>query len=199
MAGAVSRETFERLVAFEFMFRKWAQRINLTASSQLADLWERHILDSAQLLPLGGNAAKWIDLGSGGGFPGAVLAIMLADRPSAKMVLVESNRKKTAFLQTALAGYTNKRILPIRIEDAAREAGPADIVTARALAPLKQLLVLAEPWLSKSARGLFLKGAEFGVEIEESRDAWDFDLIEHPSKTNADGVVLEISHLRRKR
>jgi 16S rRNA (guanine527-N7)-methyltransferase len=199
VAGPVSRETYDALLEFEATFLKWAARINLTSSSQMPKLWERHILDSAQLLSLAPEAKLWADFGSGGGFPGAILAILMRGRPGNRVRLIESNRKKAAFLQSALSGIEGAEILPCRIEDAVDAIGKADIVTARALASLPQLLRWSEPWLTTGARALFMKGREFGVEVEESRDQWEFDLIKHQSRTNPDGVVLEIGCLRPKR
>ncbi|TAM94438.1 MAG: 16S rRNA (guanine(527)-N(7))-methyltransferase RsmG [Rhizobiaceae bacterium] len=199
VTGPVSRETYDALLQFETTFLKWAPRINLTSASQLPKLWDRHILDSAQLLRLAPEAKRWADFGSGGGFPGAVLAVLMRDRPDSRVRLVESNRKKAAFLQSVLLGTGNVEILPCRIEDAVGAIGETDIITARALAPLPRLLHLSELWLTTGSRALFMKGREFGAEVEESRDRWDFDLIEHQSRTNPDGVVLEISRLRPKR
>lgn len=196
IAGPVSRETYEALLRFEETFLKWATRINLTSPSQLPKLWDRHILDSAQLLEMGRSARFWADFGTGGGFPGAILAILMRDRPENRIRLVESNRKKAAFLQSALAGVDNAEILPFRIEDAAEAIGETDIITARALAPLPQLLRWSAPWLEKGARALFMKGRDFDVEMQESRDRWEFDLVEHRSRTNPEGIILEISHLR---
>jgi 16S rRNA (guanine527-N7)-methyltransferase len=198
VAGPVSRETFEILLGFEATFLKWATRINLTSPSQLPQLWDRHILDSAQLVKLAPRAQLWADFGSGGGFPGAILAILLRDRPETRIRLVESNRKKAAFLQSALAGIESAEVLPHRIEVATGAIGEADVITARALAPLRQLLQWSEPWLTRDARALFMKGREFSAEVQESRDRWDFDLVEHRSRTNPEGVVLEISNLRPK-
>lgn len=198
IAGPVSRETFARLEAFEALFRKWAARINLTAPSQLDSLWERHILDSAQLLPLGGEALHWVDIGSGGGFPGAVLAILLAERPGATIDLFESNRKKASFLQTVLAGIGSARVHANRVEEDRAAVATPDIITARAVAPLPVLFSLCEPWLAGTARGLFQKGRDYRREVEESRDGWQFDLIERPSLIDADGIILDVSRLRRK-
>lgn len=197
VAGPVSRETFDRLLRFETQFRKWSQRINLAASSTLPQLWSRHILDSAQLLKLAPNAARWLDLGSGGGFPGAVLAILLRDRAGASIDLVESNAKKAAFLKTVLGELqAPARVHVLRIESFAGSG--YDVVTARALAPLPVLLQLASPWLAAGARGLFHKGRDYRREVEESRDAWQFDLVEHASAVDRIGVILEVSGLRRK-
>jgi 16S rRNA (guanine527-N7)-methyltransferase len=196
VAGPVSRETFERLVAFEGLFRKWAARINLSAPSTLSDVWSRHILDSAQLLRLAPAATHWLDLGSGGGFPGLVLAVLLADRQSAHVDLVESNRKKASFLQSTIGQFDlPARVHAVRIENAPVSIRRPDIVTARALAPLKVLLGLSEPWLSTGATALFHKGRDYSAEIEESAHEWRFDLLEHRSMIDQQSVILEIRNL----
>lgn len=200
VAGPVSRETFQRLKGFEAEFRKWSGRINLAAPSTLQDFWNRHVLDSAQLMPLAAGATRWVDLGSGGGFPGAVVAILLTERAGAMISLIESNRKKAAFLQTTLARLgAPARILPLRIEHAAEATGPAEIVTARALAPMSALLELAEPWLRTGARALFHKGRDFRTEVANCRDAWNLDLLEHRSLVDGDSVILDISNVSRAR
>jgi 16S rRNA (guanine527-N7)-methyltransferase len=198
IAGPVSRETFERLEAFESAFLQWARRINLAAPSTLACLWERHTLDSAQLFSLAPpSATRWVDLGSGGGFPGAVLALLLRDRAEARIHLVESNGKKAAFLQTVLAKLeAPAHVHRARIEEAFSLTGPADMITARALAPLDKLLGLARPWLEMGAHGLFHKGRDYSREVEESRDRWRFDLVIHPDKIDPHGGILEIAALR---
>jgi 16S rRNA (guanine527-N7)-methyltransferase len=197
VAGPVSRETFERLLAYESTFLKWAGRINLAAPSTLSDVWNRHILDSAQLAQLAPEAIQWLDLGSGGGFPGAVLAILLQDRPSARIDLVESNRKKAAFLQSALAPYRDAvRVHPRRIEDVYGRIAQPEVVTARALAPLPLLLDLCSPWLTAGACGLFHKGRDYLTEVKESGDAWILDLVEHRSRIDSQSVILEVRNLR---
>ena len=194
-AGDVSRETVERLIEFEQQFCRWSARINLAAPSQIGQLWERHILDSAQLVRFAPETTKWLDLGSGGGFPGAVVAILLHERASFHIDLVESNRKKAAFLKTALSAYENAAVHPMRIEQAYLIVKPPEIVTARALAPLSDLLGLAAPWLTTGACGLFHKGRDYLSEIEEARDAWRFDLVEHRSMVDREGRILEIRNL----
>lgn len=195
----VSRETFDRLTAFRDHFLKWNARINLVAGSTLGDLWERHILDSAQLIPLAGQRSCFLDLGSGGGFPGLVVALALRDRPGAYVDLVESNRKKAAFLADTIQRFgLPAKVHACRIEHAPEKVGQPDIVTARALIALNGLLGLAEPWLVKGAAGLFHKGRDYQRETEESRAQWDFALVEHKSKVDRDAVILEISELRRK-
>ncbi|RWO11849.1 MAG: 16S rRNA (guanine(527)-N(7))-methyltransferase RsmG [Mesorhizobium sp.] len=196
-AGPVSRETFERLVEFETVFQKWNRRINLAAQSTQDDVWRRHILDSAQLARIKPDAKRWVDLGSGGGFPGLVLAFLLAERDGASIDLVESNRKKASFLQ-AVVGQFNlpARVVARRIDDAYAFASTPQIVTARALASLPVLLDLAAPWLTTGARGLFHKGRDYRAEVAESAQRWSFDLVEHASATDAHGVILELSDLR---
>jgi len=197
IAGPVSRETFSRLETFEAEFRRWSQRINLAAPSTLPELWERHVLDSAQVMAIDKTALQWLDLGSGGGFPGAVIAILLAERAGAAVSLVESNRKKAAFLLNALGKLqAPARVYPVRIEEAFDVVASPQIVTARALAPLGTLLGLASPWLTRGAKALFHKGRDYRVEIDNAHDVWRFDLIEHPSVIGGEGAVLEIANLR---
>jgi 16S rRNA (guanine527-N7)-methyltransferase len=198
VAGNVSRETFQSVVAFEALFRKWAGRINLVAPSTLDDIWRRHILDSAQLGRLAPDARDWLDIGSGGGFPGAIVALLLKDRPGASIDLIESNGKKAAFLRTALGELgAPARIHAKRIEETYAAIRDPEIVTARALAPLGKLFGLAEPWLTSGATGLFHKGREYLREITESSAAWNFDLVKHQSLIDGDSVILEVSNLRR--
>ncbi len=196
-AGLVSRETFERLQAFEQLFLKWNRSINLAAPSTLDDVWRRHILDSAQLGRITPKAKRWVDLGSGGGFPGLVLGFLLAERPGASIDLVESNRKKASFLQSVIGQFgLPARVLARRIDDSYAFVSEPEIVTARALAALPDLLGLSAPWLTKGARALFHKGRDYRAEVEESTHRWAFDLVEHPSITDPHGVILEITDLR---
>lgn len=197
VAGPVSRETFAQLRAFEQLFLKWNSRINLVAGSTEADLWRRHILDSAQLARLEPEAKHWVDMGSGGGFPGLVMAFLLVERDGS-IDLVESNRKKTGFLQTAIGTYgLPARVVAQRIAASYPLVRPPQIVTARALAPLTMLFELAEAWLAAGARALFHKGRDYRQEVEESAHRWRFDLVEHQSLIDRDSVVLDIRNLRR--
>lgn len=196
VAGPVSRETFERLREFENLFLKWNRRINLSAQSTLDDIWTRHILDSAQLARIAPVEKDWLDLGSGGGFPGLVMAFLLVDR-GGSIALVESNRKKAAFLQTAVGRFgLPARVVARRISDCHTLVFKPQIVTARALAPLPALLDLAAPWLIAGARGLFHKGRDYRSEVEESAQRWSFDLVEYESMTDPQGVVLDLCQLR---
>ncbi|WP_192251842.1 16S rRNA (guanine(527)-N(7))-methyltransferase RsmG [Mesorhizobium caraganae] len=196
-AGPVSRETFERLVAFQELFLKWNRSINLAAPSTLDDVWGRHILDSAQLARIAPEAKRWADLGSGGGFPGLVLAFLLVERDGASIDLVESNRKKASFLQAVIGQFgLPARVVARRIDDSYALVSTPEIVTARALAVLPALLDLSAPWLTKGSRALFHKGRDYRAEVEESTHRWAFDLVEHPSMTDAHGVILEVTDLR---
>ena len=199
ITGPVSRETFEGLESFESMFRIWASRINLAAPSTLDEVWRRHILDSAQLGALAPNALRWLDLGSGGGFPGLVLAFVLKERPGGQIDLIESNRKKAGFLQAAIGQFSlPARVHARRIDEEIRGLQVPEILTARALAPLPRLLQLAFPWLSTGARALLHKGRDYRQEIQESSLLWQYDLVEHRSRIDADSVVLEIANLKRR-
>lgn len=189
----VSRETFERLLVFEALFLKWSKAFNLAAPSTLPDFWKRHVLDSVQLAKLRKPSGIWVDVGSGGGLPGIVTAILLSDAPASHIHLVESNGKKAAFLRQALietngAGQVHRA----RIEGAFPKTGPVDVITARALAPLTILLEQTKPWMKTGATAFFHKGREYQEEIKAAGDAWRFDLIEHASAIDPESVVLEI-------
>ncbi len=190
--GSVSRETLERLAEYEKLFLHWNRSINIAAPSTLDDFWERHILDGAQLFPLAGRWINWIDLGSGGGVPGLVMAILAGP---GSVTLVESNRKKAAFLR--LCGTRLGLDIDVwdqRIEEVKKK--PVDVVSARALMPLPGLLVLAQGWLAQGSRGLFHKGRNFREEVQQARDQWAFDLIEHVSAIDPESRILEVSNLR---
>lgn len=197
---AVSRETQARLERFADLFAIWSERINLVAASTNAGFWERHVADSAQLVDIAPEAQHWADLGSGGGFPGVVVAILLSDRPETRVDLIESNRRKAAFLQTVRASCAPvAHIHAERIETIVPRLPAPHIVTARALAPLPTLLDLAEPWLAAGARALFHKGRGYADELHECRAQWDFDLIEYQSQVATDSVILELIRVRRRR
>ena len=196
VAGDVSRETCDRLRRFEEEFRKWNRSINLVAASTRADVWRRHILDSAQLAGIEPTAQRWIDLGSGGGFPGLVMAFLLAER-GGTVDLIESNRKKAGVLQAMIGRFgLPARVIARRIEDAHAAVAQPQVVTARALAPLPLLLDLSAPWLLAGAKSLFHKGRDYRREVEESAHRWRFDLVEHRSAVDSQGVILEVRNLR---
>ncbi|MGO9486675.1 MAG: 16S rRNA (guanine(527)-N(7))-methyltransferase RsmG [Rhodomicrobium sp.] len=194
-AFPVSHETVEKLQLYERLLVQWQKAVNLVAPATIPQLWQRHFADSAQLAGLAPHAKTWVDLGSGGGFPALVIAIMLANQRECCVHLVESNARKCAFLsevarQTgAPAGVHNMRIADAA---AAGVISTADVVTARALAPLDALVALALPFLGNASIALFLKGREAGVEIADARKRWVFDLKIHPSISDAQGQILEI-------
>ncbi len=195
---SVSRETADDLIGFETLFKKWSKAINLASPNTLETLWERHILDSVQLFKLAPQAKQWLDLGSGGGFPGVVLAIMLKET-GGSIRLVESNSKKSAFLRNALAQFqTRGQVVNARIESCYQQIQVPEIITARALASLDKLFELTEPWMTKGAKALFQKGRDYQREIDESLLNWKFDLVRHGSAIEADSVILEISNLQRR-
>ena len=193
----VSRETLSRLEHFVALFRKWSRAINLAAPSTLPDIWDRHVLDSVQLYALRPGPAHWIDLGSGGGFPGVVMAILLAGTDGGHVDLVESNNKKASFLRQALAETgAAGQVHAIRIEVAGAALPACDAVCARALADLDGLLTYARPWLSRGASGYFHKGRDYRREIENARRTRGFDLVEHESVVDTDSVILQIDNVR---
>ena len=196
---AVSRETAERLEHFATLFRKWAGAINLVAPSTLDDLWNRHIADSAQIFQLTSSPRNWVDLGSGGGFPGIITAIFLTEIGTGWVHLVESNNKKAAFLRTAIA-ETGARasVHPARIEKAPELIVDCDAISARALAELDLLLEFARPWADRNdqLKAYFHKGRDYRAEIEKSRRRWEFDLVIHESTVEKDSVVVEIGGIR---
>ncbi|AYD03102.1 16S rRNA methyltransferase [Neorhizobium sp. NCHU2750] len=196
----VSRETRERLDIFAALFMKWAKAINLVAPSTKEDVWSRHIWDSAQIFNLAPQAATWVDLGSGGGFPGVITAIMMAELGDGWVHLVESNQKKASFLRVALSS-TGARgsIHSIRAEDAPAVIPECDYVSARALADLDKLLGYASPWMiGRSSTAFFHKGRDYQKELSKAHSGWDFDLVKHQSSIQADSVILEIGNLRRR-
>jgi 16S rRNA (guanine527-N7)-methyltransferase len=157
---AVSRETAERLSLFVDLLGRWRNVTNLISAGSFDDVWLRHIADSGQLLDLAPQARRWVDLGSGAGFPGMVLAIRLAGQPGAEVHLIESDQRKCAFLrEAARATGAPARIHCARIESIASDSlAPVDAVTARALAPLPIVLDFASVWLIRGAVGVFPRG-----------------------------------------
>jgi 16S rRNA (guanine527-N7)-methyltransferase len=195
----VSRETESRLDAYVDLLVQWQAKTNLVASSTLPNLWTRHISDSLQLLPLAPDAKIWIDLGSGGGFPGVVLACALADTPGAMVHLVERNAKKAAFLREALritgaAGTVHLADIGDYVDSV---PGPVDCVTARAVAPLHQLVGFAAPLAGKGAKALFLKGQDVEAELTEATKYWKLTPRLHPSLTGQ-GWIVELDRIERR-
>lgn len=197
-AFAVPRETVEKLELYAELLRLWQRAVNLVAPSTLDDVWHRHFADSAQLLARAPTAEIWIDLGSGGGFPGLVIAILLANHENQLVHLIESNGRKCAFL-SEVARHTGAaaEIHEGRIEDFAcgGRIGRADVVTSRALAPLKLLLQLANGFFSERTLGLFLKGRDARQEIDEALKRQQFACDCVPSRTSGEGMIVEVRRL----
>lgn len=195
----VSRETLDRLEHFVRLFEKWSRAINLVAPSTLPDIWNRHILDSLQLYALNSGAKHWVDLGSGGGFPGIITAILLLETDGGHVDLIESNQKKAAFLRQALLETGAKgAVHAVRIEEASQKLNGYDAISARAVASLDALLAYSANWMAQGATAWFHKGRDYQTEIEKARGGWDFDLVKHPGKVDADSIILEISNLSRR-
>src|ERR1700716_1694070 len=196
----VSRETEVRLERYVELLREWQAKTNLVAASTLPTLWTRHISDSLQLLTLAPSAKVWVDLGSGGGFPGVVLACALAETSGATGHLVERNARKAAFLREALRVPASPGMVHLaKIKDSVdRIAGKVDCVTARAVAPLHQLIGFAEPLVSKGAKALFPKGQDVEAELTEATKYWDIKPQLHSSRTGGQGWIVELDHIERR-
>lgn len=190
----VSRETFAKLEIYAALLEKWQNSINLVSKNTLPDLWQRHFLDSAQIYPLVKDAEGALaDIGSGAGFPGLVLSVL----GKADVYLVESDRRKTVFLrEAARACDVNATVHACRIEDT--PVTEAAIVTARALAPLPQLLDYAAPLLAEDGRCIFLKGRTAAEEITTAREKWNFFLEKQSSIADEQGAVLMLKEISRK-
>lgn len=194
----VSRETEDRLGIFADHLRKWNARINLVSRLGLDQLQERHIADSAQLFTLcPPSARRWVDLGSGGGFPGLVVAILAREAaPDLHVALVESDQRKAAFLTSAArAAGVQVTVHAQRAENLPPQA--ADVLSARALAPLPQLLAHAERHLAPSGRAIFPKGAGHEAELAQALASWRFTVQKIPSKTDPTGVILVVEGVTR--
>lgn len=192
----VSRETIEKLEAFERLVQKWTPKINLIAKADQREIWTRHILDSAQIFQYAPNDWKnWTDIGSGGGFPGVIMAIL--DTENRPITLVESDARKAAFLRTAERELSlNINVLADRIEHA--DVKPADVISARALTSLNDLIQLSLPLLNDQGVALFPKGKTFALEVETAQKEWNFDVDSFTSMTNADARVLRISRMSKR-
>jgi 16S rRNA (guanine527-N7)-methyltransferase len=195
----VSRETSDRLDRFVETLLAWQQRINLIAPSTEPKLWTRHIADSLQLLALAPQAKIWVDLGSGGGFPGLVIACALADKPGARVHLVESSTKKAAFLrEAARATGAPAEVHAVRIEDFVENLAMAvDVVTARALAPLVRLLAATYPLLKTGTLGLFPKGQDVDAELTEAAKCWSIQSSLAPSLTDPKAKVVRVTGIEK--
>lgn len=192
--GDVSRETIERLEVFARLLEKWTKSINLIAPNSVDEIWERHINDSAQIFDLAPQGWEdWADLGSGGGLPGIVISIL--DAESRPITLVESDKRKCLFLDAVRRELSlNVIVQNVRIEKAALQN--VDVISARALASLSDLLTYAYPLLSPDGVALFPKGARYQQELDQAKKAWHFETEEYQSQTNPDSRILRISRIK---
>ena len=197
----VSRETQARLDLIVSQVQKWQPHINLISPASLPDIWKRHVDDSLQLIVLAQNARNWLDLGSGGGFPGLVVAAVLAEHESARVTLVESNQKKCAFLrETARIAGLPVEIIPLRIDAASLtlQKRQWDVVSARALAPLTTLLEMTSKFIEAGSIGLFPKGRDVDDELLVAERTWNFscDLIQ--SMTEPDARIVKVRSVQKR-
>ncbi|HUL86902.1 MAG TPA: 16S rRNA (guanine(527)-N(7))-methyltransferase RsmG [Pseudolabrys sp.] len=194
----VSRETKTRLETYVKLLLLWQSKLNLVASSTVRELWTRHIADSLQLLPLAPQARVWVDIGSGGGFPGVPIACALADQPGAQVHLIESNGKKAAFLREAVRATGVPAIIhQERAEKFAESCvETVHVVTARALAPLKILCDQAFPLINRGAIGLFLKGQDVDTELTEAAKYWRLEASKVASTTSPQSSIVIVRSLK---
>ncbi|NVO55924.1 16S rRNA (guanine(527)-N(7))-methyltransferase RsmG [Rhodobacteraceae bacterium B1Z28] len=193
----VSRETFTRLTTYVEMVERWNPKINLVSRNSLKEIWTRHILDSVQVYRCADTFRSWVDLGSGGGFPGMVCAIMAVETsPDSKFTFIESDQRKSAFLRNVAreCGVTCS-VLPKRIE--AVDPMGADVLSARALADLSLLLSFCDRHLAKDGTALLLKGASWKKELADARQEWKFDAEPITSLTEPQAVILKIKGVSR--
>lgn len=194
---SVSRETAVRLDRFVDALLAWQAKTNLIAPSTIPHLWTRHIADSLQLLPLAPGARRWIDLGTGGGFPGLVIACVLAEEPGASVQLVDSHMRRAAFLREVIRMLALPAIVHCqRIEDfVTGKIEPPDVITARALAPIDRLAGLIHPLMAPGTKALLLKGQDVEAELTEASKYWNIaaDLV--PSRTDPHGRIVVIRAL----
>ncbi len=194
----VSRETAEALDLYVAQLTRWQTVKNLVGPATLAEVWQRHVADALQLLTLAPEAKRWLDLGSGAGIPGLILAIAGRGKTGFHVSLVESNARKCAFLsETARLTGAPVTVHNARIEAVIGTLSGVEIVCARALAPLSQLLAWTEPLLTSGTIGLFPKGRDAAAELTEAEDAWTFtrDLI--PSRTDSQARIVRVTSLSR--
>jgi 16S rRNA (guanine527-N7)-methyltransferase len=189
----VSRETSEKLQAFAAKVLRWNKTINLISKQSAPNIWERHILDSAQIFPLANPTQTWLDLGSGSGFPGIVMAIMGAQ----DITLVESDQRKATFLREVTRTLSlNATIICKRIEDIPLQN--AQIITARALASLTDLLAYASTHLAQSGKAIFPKGRIADKELAEAKQSWHFDHTSLPSRIDPESTIFIIKNIQKR-
>jgi 16S rRNA (guanine527-N7)-methyltransferase len=193
----VSRETMDRLRKFEALVLKWTKKINLISKGDAPHVWERHIVDSVQVYNAAPEVGDWVDIGSGGGFPGIVAAILAKEiTPDRKFTLVDSDQRKCAFLRTAARELAlNVEVFANRVDELA--PFNAAVLSARALDDLNSLLEHAERHLASNGTALFPKGASWEKEHKAAQEHWSYSLEVIRSKTNADATILKIKELTR--
>ena len=199
-AFSVSRETIERLQIYENLLKKWQQAHNLVATKTLAHIWSRHFADSAQLCALAPQANMWLDIGSGAGFPGMVLAIMAGSESDKTYHLVESVGRKCTFLETVKRETGAPTQIHCQRIETIIEFSPQkpDIITARALAPLDRLLGFAAPYMGEHTKLILPKGRGVDNELKLAAKAWIFDVQTIASLTEPDGRIVMVSKLEKR-
>lgn len=193
---SVSRETSSMFDSYSSLLAKWNSTVNLVSPLTIADIKRRHISDCLQLTGIAGNVTgKWVDLGSGGGLPGLVVAIAYQNKPL-DITLVESDQRKSIFLRTVVRelGLSRTSVLTARIETS--QPQNAAYVSARALAPLSQLMAYLDRHMVSSGKAFLMKGQQWQAEVDEARKRWVFDCIAHPSQTQEGAAILEVSGVR---
>ncbi|WP_461468918.1 16S rRNA (guanine(527)-N(7))-methyltransferase RsmG [Pararhodobacter sp.] len=196
---SVSRETLQRLEQFQAELLRWSRSINLVAPSTKEEAWNRHIEDCAQLLSLADpKMSRWTDMGSGGGLPAIVIAILAKElNPRLHMTMIESDKRKSAFLRLCVGRFgLNAKAINERIETA--RSAEAEIVTARALAPLNVLLGYAEHHLLPGGLAILPKGRQYMTEIDQATIEWEFDVDIRPSIVDADSRILLVRNIQRR-
>ncbi len=190
----VSRETEERLAIFVALLDRWRHKINLISNPTFASVWTRHIADSAQIQALAPEARRWVDMGSGAGFPGLVIAIQLADVPGAVVHCIESDGRKCAFLREAARATSAAAVIhAARVEAIEPERlGAVDAVTARAFAPLPLTLELARPWMERGAIAVFPRGESARDQIAALSEATAYAIETLQSVVNPKAAILRI-------
>jgi 16S rRNA (guanine527-N7)-methyltransferase len=194
----VSRETLQRLEEYEALVRHWTPAINLISKASIPTIWNRHIADSAQIFPLcPASASRWLDVGSGAGFPGLVVAILAKEsRPDLEITLVEADARKATFLRHAAGRLgLSVDVVTDRIENLA--PAQSDVVSARALAALPELLFIANHHLAPGGIAIFPKGARHAEEVAAARQGWSFDLESRASLSEPDAAILIIRNIKR--
>jgi 16S rRNA (guanine527-N7)-methyltransferase len=193
----VSDSQLADLKHFQDLLAEWNAVMNLVGPATIATYWNRHVLDSWQLMPMAPEAKTWADLGAGAGLPGIVLAILLKDTPGAKVHLVESMAKRCRFLSEVSSALA----LPAQVHNARAEELDlkVEIVTARACAPMTKLLGFSEPYLKRGAVGLFLKGQDVATELSEAAASWKFDAELRLSQSDPRGRIVQVKRLSRVR